>query len=146
MHVSGGEEMRKYETIPHTADVGLKVEADSMPELFLGALVGMGGIMRNDVCAPGMDLDARRKVEVSSLDESSLLIDFLSEVLAASSEEYAIFCDADFSSVSADHVVAEIRGLRVDGFEREIKAVTYHGSKIVRNEAGNLETVVLFDI
>jgi SHS2 domain-containing protein len=138
--------MRVFETIPHTADIGLRVEADTIVELFLGALMGMGEILRRGVCESSTPFDVARRIEVSSIDESSLLIDFLNEALAAASEEHAIFCEVDFDSLSNRRLVARIRGRSVDGFDREIKAVTYHGSAIIRNEAGNLETRVLFDI
>lgn len=138
--------MKRFETIPHTADVRLWVEASSMDELIRGALMGMGEILRCGVCDPGKILDVTEKVEVGSVDAPSLLIDFLNEALALEEEEYAVFCDVQFESLSDRALRATISGAHVDGFAREIKAVTYHGSAITTNDKGNLETTVLFDI
>ena len=43
-------------------------------------------------------------------------------------------------------VRAELAGRAVDGFGEDIKAVTYNEAEIRRNAAGNLETMLVFDI
>lgn len=38
--------MRTHQTLSHTADIRLRVEADNLPELFVAAIEGMTSILK----------------------------------------------------------------------------------------------------
>ncbi len=137
--------MKSYKLLPHTADTRLWVEADSIEELFRGAMKGMTNIIKKGACDSKVETE-RRTIEVKSADQTALLIDFLSEVLTSSQEEGLVFCRVKFMKFSENELVADIFGRKAGGFDEDIKAVTYHEAEIKKNEKGNWETIIVFDI
>ncbi len=151
--------MKIYKLLPHTADVRLYVEADTMPELFQAAVEGMaqilsrlGGIksetknQKLKIKNKDRKTEIAKSINLTSPDTTSLLIDFLSEALTYSQEEKAVFRKADIKKLTDTSIEAEIFGERVDEFDEDIKAVTYHEAEIKKNEKGNWEVVIVFDI
>lgn len=143
--------MRKFEILPHTADLRLKVEGDSLPELFLAAVEGMGKVIggrswiKTNKDSVIKELVVK-EINVSSADTTALLVDFLSEVLTASHENKAIFYKAEFKDFNISSLNANLFGQKVDEFDEDIKAVTYHEANIIKNAQGNYETTIVFDI
>ena len=137
--------MRFYKLLPHTADTRLWVEADSVEELFRGAMKGMADIIKKGACESKIETE-RRTIKIKSSDQTELLIDFLSEVLTLSQEEGLVFCRVKFLKLTEKELIADIFGRDADGFDEDIKAVTYHEAEIKKNEKENWETVIVFDI
>ena len=123
--------MQKYEILPHTADLRLKVSGGSLIELFSASLEGMNCILKNDFKKFHITGELTDKLEISSLDESMLLIDFLSEILTLSHKNKACYKINGFEILDYSKIKAEIEGSRIDGFDEDIKAVTYTEAKIV---------------
>jgi len=137
--------MKKYEIIPHTSDVRLKVNGRDLGELFGNSLEGMNSIICNGKI-PGAGDIITDEIESFADDASLLLVDFLSGVLTLTHTKKAIFDDVRFSSLNENYFKAEISGFPVNGFDEDIKAVTYGETNIVKNIEGYFETVILFDI
>lgn len=148
---------KKYKLISHTADIRLNVEADDLPELFVAAMEGMMSMVK----IPNSkflisETRTSRIIEVSSMDKTALLIDFLNEVLYQSHTNKEIYDEVEFlefpsfietsAGKSGTSLKAEIYGKKVEGFDEDIKAVTYHEADIIKNEKGNFETMIVFDI
>lgn len=138
--------MKSYKLLSHTADVRLKVEGDTLEELFTAALEGMAEIVKKGICRKRQAPSLKQRILVSSPNITALLIDFLSEVLTLSHENKAVFCRAEFSKLATNELEAEISGLKVGEFDEDIKAVTYHEAEIKKNPQGNFETIIIFDI
>ena len=138
--------MKRYEIVPHTADMRLRVEADSLEGLFRASLEGISEILKKDSCKGMVGRPVNCPVEVSSVDTTALLIDFLSEVLALSYINKAIFCRVEFAKLGSDSLSATLTGVAAERFDRDIKAVTYHKAEIRRNEQGNYQTDIVMDI
>ncbi|MEK7790046.1 MAG: archease [Deltaproteobacteria bacterium] len=155
--------MKKYEFIGHTADVRLKIEADTPQELFQAAIEGMANLMKNGFCrrnvipSPKANVIPRRsrrisahifeeEISISSSDITSLLIDFMAEVLSRSQIEHLIFDRVEFRDFTETSLKAKIFGEKVDQWDKDIKAVTYHEVDIKRDNKGNYWTIVVFDI
>lgn len=132
-----------YEILPHTADVRLRVSAPSLEELFRDAMRGMYAIMRGE--ASGGTLVTRTLAVHDSADTTSLLIDFLNEVLGRAHVARELFGDVTFTRLDATSLDATLTGLAPASFEEDVKAVTYHEAE-VRHEAGGWGTVVVFDL
>lgn len=137
--------MRSHKILGHIADVRLKVEGDSLEELFTAALEGMTDIIKNKICNAD-EFPVEEKIEVKSSNATNLLIDFLSEILTHSHIDHNVFCKIEFEELTENSLKANIQGIKVDGFDEDIKAVTYHEANVVKNEKGNYETVIVFDI
>ena len=138
--------MYKIEALPHTADARLRIEADTLEELFRAALRAMGNLLQERACDGEPAFDRACRVALTAGDATGLLIDLLSEVLTQSHAQRAVFCRFKSLALDATAVRAEVLGRTVDGFDEDIKAVTYHEAGILRNETGNWQTNVVFDI
>ncbi len=136
----------KIQYLPHTADIRMKIRGSSLEELFHAGAMGMGNILRDGFCDNQVSFDRRSKIEITASDQTCLLIDFLSEVLSISYAEKSIFCKVDFIALTPSKLIAEIYGRQILGIDEEIKAVTYHEADVHRDNNGQWETVVIFDI
>jgi SHS2 domain-containing protein len=80
-----------FEELEHTADVRLRVKADTLEELFSEAARAMMVVMYGSA-EPG---PMRRKIEVRAPDLESLIHAFLSEILYISEVEEMVVSGAD---------------------------------------------------
>lgn len=141
--------MKNYQILPHTADVRLLVQGTTARELFTVALEGMNKILDKRSTQQSINKNRKfvhKKISIESSDVTNLLIDFLNNILAKSLINTTIFEKVKFSKLENNHLQADIYGQKVDSFSEDIKAVTYHEAEIVRNEKGNYQTVIIFDI
>ncbi len=132
-----------YRRLKHTSDIKILVKGETLENLFSNALRAMAKILVQGRLA-GRQCQAY--IKVNSSEETSLLIDFLSEVLFLSAKRGAVFDKVEFRYLDSCQLRAVVLGYKVDGFDKDIKAVTYHEAQIKRNKKGKLETVVVFDL
>lgn len=133
----------EYEILPHTANLGIRAQGGTLEELFLNALRGMASVL-----APGALAEpprAERSVACTAADASTLLVDFLSEALSLSEVHREVYTSAAFGAFSETSLAATLRGVPVQEFARDIKAVTYHGVEVTKGEGG-YEATVVYDI
>lgn len=138
--------MHKIQFLPHTADVSIQVEADTLEELYLASLHGMNRILKEGFCERKPPVKVEREVSIRSVDPTTLLIDFLSSVLTHTYLDRALFCLLDIRTLDDHSIQAVVKGSRVDFFEDDIKAVTYHNAELIQTEKGKWETAIVFDI
>jgi len=131
-----------YEIVPHTADVRLRVSAPALEELFRDAMRGMYAVMR---AHPGHERVERDIAVHDSADTTSLLVDFLNEVLGRAHVAREMFTDAAFTRFDATSLDARLTGAAPASFDEEVKAVTYHEAE-VRREGEGWTTMLVFDI
>jgi SHS2 domain-containing protein len=132
-----------FEEIEHTADWALRVRGAGLSELLSHAARGMTSLLVPDLAA--IPADIQRQVELEALDAESLLVEWLGELAYWAESELLVFGEYDLAEVSPTHLRATLRGGRVPGLQKYIKAVTYHNLKIVATQDG-LETTVVFDV
>lgn len=139
--------MRSFCLLPHTADARLRVSGKTTEELFQFALEGMAHILKKDFCnhEQGLYL-VKDSIHVKSPDITSLLIDFLSEILTLSHIRKTVYCVAIFQRFSTTEIIATIKGNKVNHFDEDIKAVTYHEAEVKKNQDDQMETTIVFDI
>ena len=132
-----------FEEIEHTADWALRVRGVNLRELLSHAARGMSSLLVPDL--ETVPVDVQRQVELDALDAESLLVEWLGELAYWAESELLVFREYDLTEVSPIHLRAILRGGRVPGLQKHIKAVTYHNLKIVATEDG-LETAIVFDV
>lgn len=137
--------MKSYTIIPHTADVRLKVQAISLEDLFISALSGMNRILIRDYEKYLNKHSFMKEVSITSYDTTSLLIDFLSEVLTLSHIHKAIFHTIGHIEIQRNSLHALLLGTKVGTFTEDIKAVTYHEAE-VNQQGDKYKTTIVFDI
>ena len=130
-----------FKELEHTADWALQVWASDLGQLLVTAAKGMYSL--SDTQTEINDLQ-NLTIQLPYLDQESLLVDFLSELifLGEVSNQAAVEYDLNFSEkeLSANISVANIKSRK-----KEIKAVTFHELEILSTMHG-LETVIVFDV
>ncbi len=137
--------MQKYKLLAHTADIRLNVQAKTLQELFAVALEGMASIMKSE-STTWKSCDCEKEITVSSLDVTTLLIDFLSDVLTLSTIHKAVFTCVVFEQFTERSLKAIVKGVQVQGFDEDIKAVTYHDAQVEQDDGGMYTVTITFDI
>jgi len=133
-----------FKILPHPADVKLQITASTKEELFQGALAGMASIIDAQLSKKAQIV--KENIEVQSLDFNTLLVDFLSEVLAKIDISHIVFNKLKIKKLTDNSLQTEIEGQKSDYLGQEIKAVTHHGLEIKQDKSGNYEVTILFDI
>ncbi len=132
-----------FEVLPHTADLRIRAWGKTKEELFLNALRGMSSVMGE--AAVGQPSTVERSIKLAAPDTAALLIDFLSEALSQSHLNREVYTDVAFAELSEKSLQATLVGVPVPEFEKDIKAVTYHGVEIKETDQG-YEATVIYDI
>jgi SHS2 domain-containing protein len=127
--------------IPHKADLALEVWASSLSGLFTQAARGMVHLMQ---ISSSTSKVADRKINLEEIDLENLLVSFLNELLADIQQNG---CSYDQMDLEINHfsLKGKLTGKKIGGFNREIKAATYHDLKIVEKISG-YKTTITFDI
>ena len=136
----------RYELFDHTADLGLRVFAPTLDELFAVAAAGLTAMV---VDFPANIRPAvERRFEIAGDDREYLLFDWLKALLFAFEEDR--FVPARCELVVTDTgLEAVARGEPFDpsrhGLGREVKAITYHGLSVSKTASG-WQAEVIVDI
>ncbi len=135
-----------FEPIDHTADVGYRLFASSLLELF--AVAGRAlfdAITELDSIQPQFE----RKIEAEAGDVEALLVAWLSELNYLCITELELYREFIIEEISTTAVRATVRGEKIDParhvIQTEIKAVTYHELYVRQTESG-WEAQVIFDV
>lgn len=132
--------------LSHRADLRMRVDGLTLAELFQSAFDGVMHVLKEKKPPQETAKIFKRRIKISSADESALLIDFLNEVLYSAYSHREIYLSVAFKKLSGIELEAEIFGIPVQDFDEDIKAATYHEVEIKRDEAGKWTTVLVFDI
>ena len=135
--------MKKYEILEHKADLRIRVFSKTKEKLFQNALLVMTESMKPEIKKPGEE--AKRRIEIKSIDSAALLVDFLNETLCLSQTNKEFYSRTDFDKFSDTELIGELFGQKVESFGEDIKAVTHHNLEITQNKDG-WEVAILFDI
>lgn len=133
----------RYEVLSHTADTGIIVHGPTLDEVFANAAYAMFDLMFDlDTLVP----DTIIQVEVEAADVELLLVNWLSELLARFEIDGRVWCRFSVSVHEGWHAVADAEGAPPAELRGPpIKAVTYHGLQIRREETG-WRAQVIFDV
>jgi len=133
-----------YETFEHTADLGLRVRAATLNELFADAALGLFSMIVPDLLAV-------RPLETVSLKivgqpTDLLLFDWLNELLYTFEVRHLLLAQFEVA-VNEQGLTATARGEPIDRgrhvLDHEVKAITYHGLKLERTAEGWLAEVIV---
>ena len=132
-----------FEVAEHTADLKIRVWGNSLEDLFREAVLAMMKLVKNEVVGSSTE---ERKINIDAPDGTALLIDFLNEVLTLSQTSKEVYRRVSFTEFSPVKLEAVLQGIKVNDFDEDIKAVTYHEADVKRNDKGEWETILIFDI
>jgi SHS2 domain-containing protein len=134
--------MKKFEILPHRADLKIKVFAKNKEDLFLNSMIAMFEASKTK----GEGKIIKRKIKVKSFDLFSLLVDFLSELLYLSEVKNEVYFDIKFKKFTGKEIEGEIFGKKIKKRGIIIKGVTYHDLEIRQKRDKTFEATILFDI
>jgi SHS2 domain-containing protein len=133
-----------YETFEHTADLGLRVRAPDLDQLFAEAARALFAAILDDVNA--VEPRQRLDVELAGDDREFLLFDWLRELLYRFDGEHQVFGRFEVR-VRADGLTGTAWGEPLDrarhALAHEVKAITYHGLRVEQTADGWLAEVIV---
>ena len=135
-----------YQLIDHTADIGIKASGETLEDLFETAAEAMFDQIVDTRRLKGL---ARSRLEVTGIDREDLMISWLRELLFLWNGREMLVKRAAIKAISETALSAVVIYDPYDPQTHEIltdiKAVTYHGIRVEKSEAG-WESTVIFDV
>ena len=136
-----------FELFDHTADLGLRVRAESLEALFREAGRGLLSMI---VANPQAVQPVQSKsIDVEGDDPSYLMFDWLNELLYAFESEKLLLAEFEIA-FNGKQLTATCRGEPMDHerhqMDHEVKAITYHGLSVTKDESGTWIAEVIVDI
>ena len=133
-----------HETFDHTADVGLRIKAASLDQLFAEAAEALLSLLIENL--DGVQLQQTFEIKLEDEDLEYLLFDWLKELLYRFDAEHWVF--SKFSvNVEEGKLTATVAGEPLDWARHvpnhEVKAITYHGLRVERQADGWLAEVIV---
>lgn len=134
-----------YESLEHTADIGIRLKAKDLKGLFKNA-----GFALAELSAERISKDKELhnfSVIQSASNVEELFINWLNELLSLSSAEGLIFVDFKINELTPTHLDAVAVGSDAGNFKvnTELKAATYHQLKVEESKSG-WTAEVIFDV
>jgi len=137
--------VKKFDIIEHTADAGIVAYGTDLKEAFANAAYAMFTLIadlksvREDIC---------RQIEVQAVDEESLLVSWLNELLYLFDVEGIIFKRFKVMELSGTRLKAEGYGELIDkarhSLKAGVKAATYHMLRVAKDNGYSVQ--VIFDV
>ncbi|RKU37593.1 protein archease [Candidatus Poribacteria bacterium] len=139
--------VKPYEYLEHTADMGLLVRGQSLPELLKNAAQGLF-----ETIAVVDTIDETETIEIQLTAESveELFVAWLDELIFRHETEEIFFKRANIHRCNETEMSAAVYGEPVN-FDKhevytEIKSVTYHQLKVEQKPDGSWHAQVIFDL
>ena len=138
--------MGRSETFDHTADLGLRIHASDLSDLFRTAAEGLFDvIVANRQAVVGQE---SVQVDLRADDPVALLVDWLNELVFLSETTHRLFSQFDVHvEPDGTSLQAEIHGEPIDAsrhiLDHEVKAVTHHRVSIDAENGGLVAEVIL---
>lgn len=134
------------ELFEHTADIGLRIGAESFEQLCAEAARGLSALLVGDI--ETVRPQEREQLTIEGEQDDYLLFDWLSELVYRFSAEGRVFCRFALAR-SEEGLSATIEGESFSperhGTGREVKAITYHGLR-VEEQGGRWVAEVIVDV
>ena len=143
----GGDNMKPYEYLEHTADMGLLVNGKNLSELLTHAAQGLF-----ETIAVVETVDETVSVEIHLTAESveELFVAWLDELIFRHETEEIFLKRAEVQRCSETEIFATVYG-EPSNFDKhevytEIKSVTYHQLQVAQKSDGSWFAQVIFDL
>ena len=133
-----------FELFDHTADIGLRIRAETLPGLFeeAGRALFSAIVVNLDEVRPLQEVAFR----VEGADREELLFDWLAELLYRFDTDHFVFSEFRVE-LGEDKLQATARGEPIDpdrhDFDADVKAITYHGLKVEQTDNGWIAEVIV---
>ena len=141
--------MRKYEFFDHESDAGVKVEADTLNNLFVGSAEALFDLIGRKI-SKGKNFHFDVDLSADSMEE--LLVSWLNELIFRFEADDFYCKEFNVKILERDKkysINAQIRGEKIiwgsDEIHHEVKSATYHQLKIIEKN-GKYTVKIVFDL
>jgi SHS2 domain-containing protein len=131
------EHPSRFEILDHPADIGFRVRATTLPELFEAssfALISL--VLDASLAEPVQEVE----MSVEGGDTESVLVNWLNEILYWTDSRRLVFAQVKLLELSHTYASAICRGEIRDQQKHPgrliVKAVTYHQLRVAETESG----------
>lgn len=133
-----------FRILPHTSEMGLEVTAPDWASFYRFAAEGLLAVYGLRLGGRGAG-KARRSFKGESPED--VLVSWLSELIFLVGTKRLRLSRIEVMEAASEELSVRIHGTRRRGLplEREIKAVTYHGLKVVSGRSG-LKARIILDV
>ena len=133
----------RYQILDHPSDLKIKAFGKTKEELFENAMLGMfeGANYEKEKESQAKEV----KIEIVSFDLSSLLVDFLNEILYLAETKKLVFEKVNFEEFGDTKIKAKLIGKNLKRMGVHIKAVTYFDLELCQKK-DFWEATILCDI
>ena len=129
-----------FEVEEHTADIRVRLRAASLDELFADGVRALMAVMKPSRAGERSPVT----IELDAPDVTALLVDFLNEVLLRVQTHREAF-EPESIVLLENRVVARLDARQTEGFEEDVKAVTYHEADVI-DDNGMWSTTLVLDV
>jgi SHS2 domain-containing protein len=135
--IAAGSKMQPFRVLEHTADIGFEATGATQEEVFANAARALIHLM---VDLDSIEPRAAVTVRVEGADPSSLLVNWLSEILYLQDVEGWLFGEFEVQRLSHHALAALARGEKFDRTRHQpkllVKAITYHQLALEKTAQG----------
>lgn len=135
----------RHERIAHTAELALRLEADTPAEVYAEACRALGAMLREETGSMPPGEDVSRTLVVDAVDADALLVDLLNELIYLAETERWTPSAVSAVECTPTRVVLRIAGAHLRGVPSRIKSATHHGLAL-RRVGGRWAAEVVFDV
>lgn len=133
-----------YETFEHTADLGLRIRAPSLGQLFIEAAEALFSAIVEDLST----IAPKQQVEIHLVgdDRAYLLFDWLNELLYRFYTDHLVFGKFEVRLEGGNlngSAWGELLDPSCHSLGHEVKAITYHGLRVEKESDGWLAEVIV---
>lgn len=140
-----------YEIFEHTADIGLRIRARDLDRFFKDAAEGFFHLVTNLSVVQKTSSKNFLEIEMNFQEENvvELFMRWLQELLFVFSTRHAVLLKYHFTTLTPTMLRLKTKAVRFDPAKHpsrhEVKAVTHHQFRVVREKSGWFAEVI-FDI
>ncbi len=140
-----------YEIFEHTADVGLRIRSKDLNGLFEDAAEGFFNLVTDLAEVRKLGSPTSYEIEMNFQEENAaeLLMHWLQELLFLFSTRRSVLLEYHFITLTPMMLKIKAKAVRFDPAKHpsrhEVKAVTHHQFRVIREKSGWLAEVI-FDI
>lgn len=131
-----------FEEVEHTADWAYKVWGNNLEDILIEAALGLYSLA-------GMELTEGEEIErhltIQGIDEETVLIAWLNELLHLHDSENLGFASLEILSLESTKLEVKLKLAPVKTWIKDIKAATYHNLVIKTSDRG-LEVTIVLDV
>lgn len=120
-----------------SGSLNIQVTSDSLESLFKDSLLY---VMKTLHPGRATTQIIEREVQLTSINPTTLLIDFLNEILSLTHVYHEIYSDVEIIEFTGKGIRIKLKGAGIETFDRDIKGLTYYDPRIIRSESGSWVT------